>query len=368
LAWVLSHSTTFVAAVALMDMLPVVVMGPVTGAFADRVDSLKVVQWMSLLSALIAVIFTILSFTQWLNEYLLLILALLGGITTAYNLPAAGTLLPRLVTKEDLTVATSASSIVFNFTRFIGPLFAGTIISLGTPSLGFLLNALSYLVYIVNLRLIDFPEDDHKKPKKRHFLQDITSGYVYVYQYRDIFWMMVIVGITSFSVRPFVELLSGYVGSALPGGSDTFSILMSSNGVGAIVAGLWLGRQQQSLNLLYVAFGGSLIACCAMMAFAAAESILVAAFFSAMIGFGLLLNGIGSLSLLQILADHDKRGRVLSLYYTLFRGGLSSGAAAIGLAGDHLGIVSSFEWSGALGLLGCVIMLSIMFYHRSLRG
>ena len=74
------------------------------------------------------------------------------------------------------------------------------------------------------------------------------------------------------------------------------------------------------------------------MVFAAAPSLLVAVPAAAVLGLAMVITGAGIQTLLQFNVDADMRGRVLSLYGLIIRGGPALGALTMGWFAEFVGL------------------------------
>jgi predicted MFS family arabinose efflux permease len=73
----------------------------------------------------------------------------------------------------------------------------------------------------------------------------------------------------------------------------------------------------------------------------------------AVIGFCLVVCGVSTQTLLQLAVDGAMRGRVLSLYGLIFRGGPALGALAMGVASEGVGL----RWPLAAGSVAVLVLL-----------
>ena len=126
LTWQLTHSGLWLGIVAFADFFPVLIVGPIAGAAADRWDRLRVVQVKSsgFSMAQAAVLFA-LTASGHMNIGLLVALTAFQGVIVAFNQPARLALVPSLVAQSDLGSAVAINSVIFNLARFIGPMLAG---------------------------------------------------------------------------------------------------------------------------------------------------------------------------------------------------------------------------------------------------
>jgi MFS family permease len=124
LTWQMTKSGLWLGIVAFADFFPVVLIGPIAGAAADRWDRLRVVKTSQTISLVQATVLFALTASGHMNIGLLLALTALQGVVVAFNQPARLALVPSLVAERDLASAVAISSIVFNLARFVGPMFA----------------------------------------------------------------------------------------------------------------------------------------------------------------------------------------------------------------------------------------------------
>src|ERR1700759_450049 len=88
LTWQLTGSGFWLGVVSFADFFPVVVVGPIAGAAADRWDRLKVVKISQALSLLQATVLFWLTATGHITIELLVALAAFQGVVVAFNQPA----------------------------------------------------------------------------------------------------------------------------------------------------------------------------------------------------------------------------------------------------------------------------------------
>src|SRR5690606_3681725 len=145
---VLSLTTSAIAIGALnvAGALPLLIFGLAGGVMADRRDRRTILVITQGLIALYALVYAALIWTDVLEYWHIVVLAVLGGTTAAYQLPASQALVPELVDRDDLPEAIALNSAVFNATRIVGPAFAATAIAAFGLASAFLINAVGLQV------------------------------------------------------------------------------------------------------------------------------------------------------------------------------------------------------------------------------
>ena len=141
LTWQLTESGLWLGIVAFADFFPVLLLGLIAGAAADRWDRLRVVKTSQAISMVQATVLFVLTATGHMNIGLLVTLTAIQGAVVAFNQPARLALVPSLVSSADLASAIALNAVIFNLARFIGPMFAGLAIVWSGVSAAFAANA-----------------------------------------------------------------------------------------------------------------------------------------------------------------------------------------------------------------------------------
>jgi MFS family permease len=362
LTWELTQSGFWLGVVAFADFFPVVLIAPFAGAVADRWDRVHVVMVSQSMLLVQAIALWGLTVSGHINVELIVLLTAIHGIVVAFNQPARLALVPSLVQRSDVGAAVAINSVSFNLARFIGPIFAGFAIVWSGVAAAFFINALTYVVYLLALARIRLePATDAAPTVPRGFLGEIRDGIRYTATHPAIgslLFLLVAIGVGG---RPLTELLPGFADDVFQAGAAGLSILASSVGAGAILAGVWLGVSARSANLLGVALATTFGQAIAVFAVIAVDRLWYAV--PAMIAYGFCVSaaGIASQTLVQLASAANMRGRVMSLYGLIFRGGPAIGALGAGVLSIHLGL----RWPAGIGAL---VLLAAWIWTFLIRG
>ena len=109
-------------------------------------------------------------------------------------------------------------------------------------------------------------------------------------------------------------------------GAPGLAILSSSVGIGAVAGGFWLAQPGGQARLTRVVLISSLLIALSTLGFALSTWFPAAIACVAVDGFAMVAAGVGTQTLLQTAVDERMRGRVLSLFGLIFRGGPALGA------------------------------------------
>ncbi len=338
LTWQLTGSGLWLGIVAFADFFPVLLIGPIAGAAADRWDRLRVVKASQTISLVQATVLFALTVSGHINIWLLVALSAFQGIVVAFNQPARLALVPSLVPAADLAGAVAINSVVFNLARFIGPIFAGAAIVWSGVAAAFAANALSYVVFLWALARIRIVSAPAASATQHSFGADLREGFRYTARHPGIAALLLLLTALGIGGRPLNELLPGFAADVFHSGAAGLSILASAIGGGAILGGLWLGHRAHAAGLTYIALASALAGALAAIAAVATESMWVAVPAVAVFGFCMSTSGIAIQTLIQLAAGRSMRGRVMGLYGLIFRGAPAIGALAAGVASAHFGL------------------------------
>jgi MFS family permease len=341
LAWQLAHSTLWLGIVSVADLLPTLVLSPLAGVLADRLDRVRLIRATQLIAMAQAAALAALTYSGLITIELLFFLTLALGAANAVNQPARLALIPNLVDRVSLPSAVAINSLVFNGARFIGPAVAGIIIERGSIGLAFALNAATYFPFILSLARIRVAPDaasERGAPRRRELIGDSLAGYAYALRHPGIGRMILLFAVTSFSVRGFIEMFPGFADLVFGRGPVGYTWLTATLGLGAVMGGLWMVRRPGIHGLTALIIGHTCLVAVSVLGFTATHYYWVAIACVFVCGFALVTTGISAQTLIQSAVDPAMRGRVLGFYGMLFRGGPAFNALFLGWLSSLIGL------------------------------
>ena len=354
LAWELTHSGIWLGLVSVADLLPVVLVGPLAGAIADRVNLLAMMKVTQLLAAVQSGLLAALALAGAMTPELLLVLVLAHGVVVAFHQPARLALVPHLVRRRNLSAAIGINAMIFNSARATGPMIGGVLIDAHGVGHAFVFNALSYLWFVgslLRIRLAD-PRSGKKAAKVRAIPREIADGFRYALAHAGISRMLVVLTVVAVCARPYMELLAGFADEVFGRGAQGYSLMVSVTGVGAMLGAFWLALRGRVEGLTACVVASVLALSAALIGFAATDSFEAALGCLFVTGFAVIVIGAGEQTLIQNAVDPAMRGRVMSLYGMVGRGAPAVGALAMGAMAEATG----FQPPVILGAAFCVAL------------
>ncbi len=363
LAWELTASEAWLGLLALAELMPVVIFGPLFGVWADRLDRKTVAYVTNGINIVLCGVLGLLTALAAIDIYTLwVITALLGCVSSAFQ-PVRLSLIPSLVPRELLSEAVAAQSIVFNVSRFLGPALAGIVIAAFGLWSAFAINAASYFAMIAALMICEIrPRASRGAPS--HFLADFKEGFAYTYTHAEIRWQILVVAISALTGRATIQMLPAFAGDIYAGGSSMLATLTSVAGAGAVVAGLVLARLDVGHGLRRATLLGTIVTGALMGLLGATDNLVAGIVALAALGFCLTLVGIGSQTVIQTEVTEVMRGRVLSLWAAVAFAAPALGGVLIGLSAELWGLGATTVAAGGL----CAVPATIMAWRTRGRG
>jgi predicted MFS family arabinose efflux permease len=296
----------------------------------------------------------LLAWLGYVDIYVLAAQSLVQGALDGAHTPVRMTLVPALVTKEQLQSAIASSSISFNVSRFIGPAIAGTIIATHGVALAFAVNGVSYLAYIIALSLVDLRQPVGRPKAPGNVKTEMLDGIRYIVRHRTIRGLLLIVAVASVFGRGALEMMPAFADAVFQRGASGLAILTAALGAGAIASGLILSRNtlwldSRVIKIAVVTAGMFIVVLGATDSFWLAVPVVVS------LGVILSLCGVGSQILIQTLVDDDVRGRVSSFWGMIAFGGTALGSLVVGSASAAFGLQATVMVSGGLCCLVALI-------------
>ena len=186
----LTGSYLAVGLLGAVEIIPLILFGLYGGVLADSVDRKKMV-WATEAAALFLV--AILLANSWLWEPKVSVIYIVAGLfamVSGLQRPSMDSILPRLVSHEDLPAASALLSLRWQLGVIIGPTIGGIIFSTFSVSVGYGLDIATFLVSLVFLAMVkNVPA---LKEAEKPSLAALFDGVKYAFSRQDLIGTYVI--------------------------------------------------------------------------------------------------------------------------------------------------------------------------------
>ena len=354
----LTHDPFVLGVISAVQFVPIMVFGLFGGLIADALPKRTTIIATQTSSMLLALALFWLTWTHQVQAWQIGVLAFLLGCVNTIDMPTRQAFVVEMVGRDDVVNAVALNSAVFNAARIVGPAIAGVIIGVVGIASCFLLNGLSYIAVIVGLFAMRTSElharsGYHLQHSAIAVVADLAEGLRYVHRTPIVLLAVAVVGLVSTLGMNLNVLVPVYAADVLHAGATGFGFLMAATGIGSLVSALTIafaGRSSPRVMLL----GGAVLGLLqAVLVVVHAMPIALACLFG--VGFGSIAMTATANTSIQLAVPDDLRGRVLSVYTTVFAGSTPVGALFAGALAAQFGAALSFGVGGASSLAVVVV-------------
>jgi hypothetical protein len=343
------------------------------GAVVDRLSPRKVLLAARGSNALLVALLATLVLLGGIHMWLVYLIALGIGLSTAFAYPAGSAILPQLVKPEQLQPGNALFMGMRQLSMFIGPALAGVVISIGSHGahapglqdagglgLAFGIDAISFAFSLCALLLVRIHSDFHPKTVVGGVLSNVASGVRAIWADLPLRAFILYAAVVSvFIGGPLQVGLPVLADTRMDLGAASLGILMTANGGGMLLGSALSGlvgrfvRGRLGLMVLGIdSLVGLILATLALVHSTVGGAVLL-------VGTG-VLGGIAQIAIvswIQRRVAPEMMGRTMSVLMFTFMG---LGPLSAALAGSLLKVISLPALFVGAGLLLTAIALSCM--------
>lgn len=349
--------------IGLAQFLPLFFLTPITGWVADHYDRRMITRLTLTLLTLSSGLLAFATYEGWVSLPLIFGIAIVMGITRAFNGPAYGALAPNLVPPAVLPNAIAISSVAWQTGMIAGPALGGYAYA-AEPWGAYALATTLYAVALGAMLLIGkVPQPP--RDTSRHPVRQMIDGFAYVKSNRLV--------LATITLDLFAVLLAGatallpvYARDILHVGSTGLGHLAASPGIGAAATALFFSfrpmKTEVGLKMLgaVILFGLATIVfgCTAFMPRGIAVNVGIGAL--VVLGCADMVSVFVRQSLVQIHTPDAMRGRVSSLSQLTISASNELGEAESGFLAAMVGPVAAVI-GGGVGAIVITLLWSRLF-------
>jgi len=356
--WELTHSPAALGTVAMLSTLPILLFGPMTGVWADRLDRRKLLIGSQTVAMLLAFSLAFLVQTGLVQLWHIYVLSFLLGIVSAVDFPAQQAFIGDLTGMGEVRKAVVVNAMVMQVSRMVGPALAGFVVGSLGAAVAFGINGLSFVAVIISLMVVR--SQQVRRPSSGNFLTEFTEGLRFIRtqpRLQDVILYTVFVTFFGLSV---MNILAAVADRVLHGQADTLGLLMAASGAGALVGAIVVVPIVQGFARTGIILG----LCCAW-----AGTWFVFFSLSTWLPLSMLCLFIVSLTvpavittasgLLQTMAPPTMRARLLSVFTMVSFGIQPLASLVLGYSAQHLGPALAIRINGVAMVAAVLLLLGL---------
>lgn len=255
LVWLIYSMTNqpiYIAIALLCLEVPAILFSPLIGRLIDK--NIKIITYISFLSrAIVFFIIPILLYSN--NVYIVFILLFISGTFSSVNDILSNILIPKVVNKNELISANSIHYIQFDIALILGPIISGVFLTFHYNSIGFIVNAITFLISLFlflklinkldNEKLSDIDQKDI--PNKYPLKKILKETSVLSLLINNSFWNLFIWGVYPVVIPIFIK-------NEIGDSPIIFSLFSSLLSLGIVVGSVIISKLKVKSNRKIIDF------------------------------------------------------------------------------------------------------------------
>jgi MFS family permease len=339
--------------VATAQFLPVMVLGLFAGILADVLPKRQTLIAVQAVMMSLAIILAILTAAGVVQIWMIIVLALLLGCANAVDMPVRQAFAIEMVGPRHIGNAVAINSAMFNGARVVGPALAGLTIAAFGIAPAFAVNAVSFLAVLIGLSLMRDKEllSPPLVPRPRSVgavFENLREGLAFVRHTPLVLLAVTTLGLAATFGMNF-QVVIPPLAQALGSDASGYGFLMTASGLGALVAALSLvvGGRPKPVRIAL----GAMVLGAASILLALSTTFPISMLLMVFIGAGGIAMAATANATIQLAVPDGLRGRVMSVYTTVFSASMPVGGLLMGIIASSIGIFEAIAIGGVLSLL-----------------
>jgi len=360
--WELTQSESALGIVVMLNSLPLFLLAPWAGGFADRFNRRMILLVTQTIAMLLAFSLAILIQTGLIQIWHIYTTALILGIISALDFPAQQAFIGDLSGMGQVRQAVTLNIMALQVARMLGPATGGFLLKAVGNAVSFWINGFSFLVVIISLMLVKSHQAEHPRRQAKGQFRETLD---YVRSQPRMVDLMIFASLVTFFGLSIFNILPSVADHVLHGDSQTYGLLFGSSGAGALISTLVLLPLSQAAKRI-----GLIVAGAAMWMgsfyFLLSQStwlaVSMATIFCVSLGAPLVLTtGLG---VMQLMSPGDMRARIISLFTMLTFGLQPISSIVIGYSAEYFGTQTTIMLNSLCLITGALLMF---FFRKGLR-
>lgn len=358
----LTGSGVAMGTVGVLQTLPDLFFGLLSGALADRWDRRRLIILADLGRALLTAMVPLSYALGWPTIAVILLVTFPINTLRVVFLSAWTAAIPSLVGREQVGRANGLAEAIFSVSFIVGPAIAGLLVAVIGPGPTLAIDAASFLASAAAMTLVHRPLQAQRERARTHILSEIAEGLRYLARERVLRVVVAFWSVVSVMSAPLVPAVIFYLTKDRHATSDVVGLIISGYGVGYLVGALLAGRFAKG-RLGLIMLGANGVLSVSLVGFAELDHPVAQAVMTFLAGVGGALTLIPYITLRATIPPDELLGRVGSTARTISLGLSPIGLIIGGLALDVVGGAATL-----LAIAGLVVLASVAFaFSASLR-
>lgn len=352
----ITGSTVATGLVGLSQAIAFLVLAPLGGVIADRIDRKRLMQTAQAVALGIDVYLIVLTVTGTISPALIYVGVAVTSSVMSFSDPARQALIAAVVPREQLANAFALANPTREISFLLGPAIGGLLIAVSGPVAAYTFDALTYVALVVVLALLQV-QALPSVAARPSVLSSLGEGLGFI-RGKPIIWQLILLDVAAMVFTAYQALLPALAQNVWHVDARGYGLLFGMPSLGAITGTLVYLRFSKGRTFGRV----SLVATAAygLAAIALGHASTLYAAIVVVLGLGVLdaLAEIPRQVAVQIETPNELRGRVSGVYSMASVGGPTLGNALLGSVAASVGIPLALTMGGSVTVF-CVLMAAL---------
>lgn len=356
--WELTQSESSLGIVVMLNSLPLFLLAPWAGGFADRFNRRMILLVTQSIAMLLAFTLAILVQTGLVQIWHIYLFSFILGTVAALDFPAQQAFIGDLSGMKQVRQAVTLNIMGLQLARMLGPATAGILLKAVGSAAAFWINGLSFMVVLFSIFMVKSHQQEiHKRESGRGQFSETLD---YVRANPRMVDLLVFASLVTFFGLSIMNILPAVADDVLKGDSQTFGLLMGSSGAGALISTLFLLPLSQQAKRIGRIVGSAAIWMGAFYFLLSRSTYLPLSMLSIfLVSLGAPLVLTTGLGVMQLMAPGDMRARIISLFTMVSFGLQPLSSLFIGYAAETFGAQTIIMINASCLILGGILMLAL---------
>jgi MFS family permease len=320
------------------------------GVLADHADRRRVIAGFQSIQMLCPIVIVVMLLTGSTHPWWIIAMSLIVGITDALSMPSFSSIVPSIVTHEQIPAGLALNSTQYNVSRIVGPAVAGILMATVGAVGCFIVSAVSYVPFI-GIALWILPRQTGRRRAPDGVIgQHPFAGLSKVVRDGGLRGALLTAFTSGTLCGPLITFSPVLVKNVWRGSASEFSVAIGAFGIGGLLGGVGLLGVDPALDRRTLCAGFAVLYGVVLISIALNpwESLLPVLLVVA--GVTMSVTNTSANTFVQSAAAADLRGQAVSLFMLASRGGMALGALATGLSVELFGIRNALFINGGLAV------------------
>ena len=251
--WLASMGTvgkTVLGIYQISELVTAILANPFGGVISDRFSRRKILMTTDLVCGILCLVISFIRNDSWMIASLIFA-NIVQAIAFAFSRPANKAIITEVVEKDEIVTYNAHLELVLQVVGVSSPVFSFLVLQFASLHATLLLDALTFFIAFALVALL--PKEEPKVQEKKRFtakdiFSDIKDGLHYIWQQKEIFFLLLVASSVNFFFAAFEFLLP--FSNRLYGVKGAYATILTLGAIGSIIGALIANKFKSSMNTL----------------------------------------------------------------------------------------------------------------------